>query len=38
MGEVLVTVPLHVRLNGHPMVAGLPVPTDYLIPITGGPS
>ena len=25
-------------LNGRPVVAGLPVPTDDLIPVAGGPS
>ena len=29
--QVLATVPLCARLNGHPVVAGLPVPTDDLI-------
>ena len=36
--QVLGTVPLRARLNGHPVVAGLPVPTDDLIPVAGGPS
>ena len=31
-------VPLRARLNGHPVVAGLPVPTDDLVPVAGGPS
>ena len=26
------------RLNGRPVVAGLPVPTDDLVPVAGGPS
>ena len=29
--QVLATVPLRARLNGNPVVAGLPVPTDDLI-------
>ena len=33
--RVLATVPLRARLNGHPVVAGLPVPTDDLIPVAG---
>ena len=36
--QVLATVPLRARLNGRPVVAGLPVPTDDLIPVAGGPS
>lgn len=32
------TVPLRARPNGHPVVGGLPVPTNNLIPIAGGPS
>ena len=36
--QVLATVPLRVRLNGRPVVAGLPVPTDDLVPVAGGPS
>ena len=36
--QVLATVPLHARLNGHAVVAGLPVQTDDLIPVAGGPS
>ena len=36
--QVLATVPLRARLNGRPVVAGLPVPTDDLVPIAGGPS
>ena len=36
--QVLATVPLRRRLNGYPVVAGLPVPTDDLIPVAGGPS
>ena len=32
------TVPLRARLNGRPVVAGLPVPTDDLVPVAGGPS
>ena len=35
--QVLATVPLRARLNGHPLVAGLPVPADDLIPVAGGP-
>ena len=35
---VLATVPLRARLTGHPVVAVLPVPTDDLIPVAGGPS
>ena len=26
------------RLNGRPVVAGLHVPTDDLVPVAGGPS
>ena len=36
--QALATVPLHARLNGHPVVARLPVPTDDLIPVASGPS
>ena len=36
--QVTATVPLRARLNGHLVVAGLPVPTDDLIPVPGGPS
>ena len=36
--QILATVPLRARVNGHPVVAGLPVPTDDLIPVAGGPS
>ena len=36
--QVLATVPLRVRLNGRPVVAELPVPTDDLVPVAGGPS
>ena len=36
--QVHATVPLRARLNGHTVVAGLPVPTDDLIPVAGGPS
>ena len=36
--QVLATVPLLARLNGRPVVAGLPVPTDDLVPVAGGPS
>ena len=36
--QVLATVPLRARLNGRPVVAGLPVPTDDLGPVAGGPS
>ena len=36
--EVLATVPLLARLNGRPVVAGLPVLTDDLVPIAGVPS
>ena len=36
--EVLGTVLLRARLNRHPVVAGLPEPTDDLIPVAGGPS
>ena len=35
--QVLATVPLRARLNGHPVVTGLPVPIDDLIPVAGGP-
>ena len=31
-------VPVRARLNGHPVVSGLPVPTDDLVPIAGRPS
>ena len=33
--QVLATVLLLARLNGHPVVAGLPVPPDDLIPVAG---
>ena len=36
--QVLAIVPLRARLNGNPVVAGLPVPTGDLIPVAGGPS
>ena len=36
--QVLAKVPSRARLNGHPLVAGLPVPTDDMIPVGGGPS
>ena len=36
--QVLAAVPLRARLNGRPVVAGLPVPTDDLVPVAGGPS
>ena len=36
--RVLATVPLHAHLNRHSVVAGLPVPTDDLMPVAGGPS
>ena len=36
--QVLATVPLRARLNGRPVVVALPVPTDDLIPVAGGPS
>ena len=36
--QVLATVPLRARLIGRPVIAGLPVPTDDLIPVAGGPS
>ena len=36
--QVLATVPLRAHLNGHRVVAGLPVPTDDLIAVAGGPS
>ena len=36
--QVLATVLLCDRLNGRPVVAGLPVPTDDLVPVSGGPS
>ena len=36
--QVLATVPLRARLNGFPVVAGLHVPTDDLIPVAGGPA
>jgi len=26
------------NMNGRPVVAGLPVPTDDLVPVAGGPS
>ena len=31
-------VPVCARLNGRPVVTGLPVPTDDLVPVAGGPS
>ena len=34
--QVLATVPLRARLNGRPVVAGLPVPTDDLVPVAAG--
>ena len=34
---VLATVPLRARLNGHPVVAELPMPTGDLIPVAGEP-
>ena len=36
--KFLATVPLPARLNGHAVVAGLPVPTGDLAPAAGGPS
>ena len=36
--QVFATVPLRSRLNGRPVVAGLPMPTNDLIPVEGGPS
>ena len=36
--QVLATVPLRARLNGHEVVAGLPVLTEELIPVAGWPS
>lgn len=33
--QVLVTVPLSARLNGHPILAGSPVPTDDLVRVIG---
>ena len=36
--QVRATVTLRARLNGHAVAAGLPVPTDDLIPVAGGPS
>ena len=36
--QILATVPLRARLNGRPLFAGLPVPTDDLVPVAGGPS
>ena len=36
--QVLATVPLRARVNGHPVVAGLSVRTDDVIPVAGGPS
>ena len=36
--QVLATVPRRARLNGHLVVAGLPVPPDDLIPFAGEPS
>ena len=38
LSTTLATVPLRARLNGRPVVAGLPVPTDDLVPVAGGPS
>ena len=35
--QVLGTVPLRARLYGRPVGAGLPVPTDDLVPVAGGP-
>ena len=35
-GQVLAPVPLRARLNGHPVVAGLPLPTGDVIPVAGG--
>ena len=34
--QLLATVSLRARLNGHPMVVELPVPTGTLIPVVGG--
>ena len=36
--QFLATVPLCAHLNAHLVVAGLPVPTDDLTPVAGGPS
>ena len=36
--QVLATVPLRARPNGHPVVAGLHMLTDDLVPVAGGPS
>ena len=36
--HVLAKVPLRARLNGRPVVAGLPVPADDIVPVAGGPS
>ena len=36
--QVVATVPLRARLNGRPVFAGLPVPTDDLVSVAGGPS
>ena len=38
MRQVLAAVPLRARTNGRPVVAGLPVLTDDLIPVAGGQS
>ena len=34
--QVFATVPLRALLNGRPVVAGLPVPSDDLVPVAGG--
>ena len=36
--QAVATVPVRACLNGRPVVAGPPVPTDDLIPVAGGPS
>ena len=36
--QVIATVPLRAHLNGRPVVAGLPVPTDDLVLVAGGSS
>ena len=36
--QVLATVLLRARLNSRPVVAGLPVPTDDLVPVVNGPT
>ena len=36
--QALPAVPLRARLNGHPVVAELPAPTNHLIPVAGEPS